>query len=165
MDAALYKGNSSNEKFFDLAVRFRALELRTGSKFIVTHVPGERMKAQGTDGLSRGQLREGVSLGRAMEQYCPWAQTSCERSPTLTSWLKSWIGQDAEVLKPSDWFKRGHDHDGGYYGGATKENIKKGYWRIKTRPGKFIWEPPPERKHVLHQEPNPRSIKRRRNRP
>ena len=71
VEAALYKGNSTNELLFDLVVRFRALELRTGSTFIVTHVPGERMKAQGTDGLSRGQLREGVSLGEAMEAYCP----------------------------------------------------------------------------------------------
>ena len=83
------------------------------------------MKAQGTDGLSRGQLREGVSLGRAMYQYCPWAQMACKRSPKLVSWLRSWIGQDAEVLSPSDWFKRGHDHDGGSYDQANKEDIKK----------------------------------------
>ena len=60
VESALYKGNSSSEKLFDLIIRFRTLELRTGSRFIVTHVPGERMKAQGTDGLSRGHMREGV---------------------------------------------------------------------------------------------------------
>ena len=72
VESALYKGNSSSEKLFDLIIRFRTLELRTGSRFIVTHVPGERMKAQGTDGLSRGHMREGVSLGECMEQFCRW---------------------------------------------------------------------------------------------
>ena len=71
VESALYKGNSSSEKLFDLVVRFRALELKSGSKFIVTHVSGKRLMAQGTDGLSRGQMREGVSLGKAMSQFCP----------------------------------------------------------------------------------------------
>lgn len=143
VEAALYPGNSSSPKLFDLVVRFRALELQTGSKFIVTHVSGERMKAQGTDGLSRGQLREDVSLGRAMESFCPWGKSALERSPNLESWLKSWIGSDAEVLSPSQWFTRGHDHLGGDYDKIDKNGNKCGYWRVKTKPGKFIWHPPP----------------------
>ena len=38
----------------DLVVRFRALELQQGAKFYITHISGERMKRQGTYGLSRG---------------------------------------------------------------------------------------------------------------
>ena len=50
-EAVLYKGNSTSEKLFDLVVRLRELELRSAAKIIVTHVSGERMKAQGgTDG-------------------------------------------------------------------------------------------------------------------
>ena len=119
------------------------------------------MKAQGTDGLSRGQLREGVSLGRAMATYCPWAQTACERSQYLIPWLKSWIGDDAEVLRPSDWFNRGHDHDGGYYDGATEQNARKGYWRIKARSGKFIWVSPPGAADVMIEELRKARLKRR----
>ena len=84
VESALYKGNSSSEKLFDLIIHFRTLELRTGSRFIVTYVPGERMKAQGTDGLSRGHMREGVSLGECMEQFCPWGKTALEREPKLS---------------------------------------------------------------------------------
>ena len=35
----------------------------------MTHVSGKRMTAQGTDGLSRGQMREGISLGKAMSHF------------------------------------------------------------------------------------------------
>ena len=63
VEAALYKGNSSSEKLFDLVMRFRKLEMETGSRFVISHVSGKRMIADGTDGTSRGQLKEGVTIG------------------------------------------------------------------------------------------------------
>jgi len=54
VEAALYKGNSTNERLFYLVVRMKDLELKTGSKFIITHTSRERMKSQGKDGISRG---------------------------------------------------------------------------------------------------------------
>ena len=66
VEAALNKGNSSSEKLFDLVVQFRLLEIKSSSNFFVTHVSGKRMMAQDTDGLSRGQMREGFSLGKAI---------------------------------------------------------------------------------------------------
>ena len=62
VESAIYKGNSSNEKLFDLIVRLRLLELKVGGKFIVSHVSGKRMVYQGTDGISRGHLREGITV-------------------------------------------------------------------------------------------------------
>lgn len=131
VEAALYKGNSSNERLFDLIIRFRTLELRTGSRFIVTYIPGDRMKAQGTDGLSRGHMREGVSLGECMEQFCPWGKSAPQREPKLREWFSKLVGKDLEILSPQQWFNRGHDHQGGFY----DEN---GYWRLKTRSSKFL---------------------------
>ena len=53
VESAVYKGNSSSAKLFDLVLRLKLLEVKTGSKFIITHVSGNRMKHQGTDGISQ----------------------------------------------------------------------------------------------------------------
>ena len=52
VESCLYKGNSSSPKLFDLVVRLKSIEMRTGAHILPTHVSGERMKAQGTDGVS-----------------------------------------------------------------------------------------------------------------
>ena len=93
------------------------------------------MKAQGTDGLSRGHMREGVSLGECMEQFCPWGKIALEREPKLSDWFKQLMGDDIEILTPEQWFTRGHDHDGG-------QLDSKGYWRLNIRPSKYLWQPP-----------------------
>jgi len=69
--SAIFRGNSSSEKLFDLVVRFRHAELKAGAKFTVTHVSGNRMKLQGTDSISRGQLKDGILIGQYMLQFCP----------------------------------------------------------------------------------------------
>eukprot|EP00978_Attheya_sp_CCMP212_P047630 scaffold422659_cov59-Attheya_sp.AAC.2 len=57
------------------------------------------MKAQGTDGVPRGQPKEGIAIGSK-----------------LTDWLKSWVTPGAKFLEPTDWFERGHDDiSGGAY--------------------------------------------------
>jgi hypothetical protein len=47
------KGNSTSPKLFELVLTVCRLEMHKGAKIIVSHVLGERMKAQGTDGVSR----------------------------------------------------------------------------------------------------------------
>jgi hypothetical protein len=84
---ALAKGNSSSQKLFDLTVKVRRLEMREGASILVSHVLGERMKAQGTDGVFRGQLNEGVSAGQSMLSFIPFHLTLIERSPDVASWL------------------------------------------------------------------------------
>ena len=37
---ALYKGNSTSKKLFDLVLRFKAVELKYGCEILVTHVAG-----------------------------------------------------------------------------------------------------------------------------
>ena len=81
---------------------------------MVTHVAGKRMMAQGTDGLSRGHMREGISLGKAMDLFCPWGKSALERSSNLSKWCRSVMGNDLEILSPVDWFNRGHDHLDGF---------------------------------------------------
>jgi len=155
VEAALYKGNSTSPKLFDLIVRFRHAELKSGGTFLVTHVSGERMKSQGTDGISRGEMKEGVSVGEYMMQFCPWGQNALERSTHLESWLKDTFGKQVEFLSPDDWFRRGHDH-------SSKYKDTKGFWRIKTRPGTFVWTPPPAAADVALEELRKARLKRQR---
>ena len=100
----LVKGNSLSENLYDLVVRLRALELRTGAHLLVTHCSGNCMIHQGTDGLSRGRLQEGVCLSKARLAYCPWGKSGCQRSPTLLDWFKDWLGDSLELLYPRDWY-------------------------------------------------------------
>lgn len=67
------------------------------------------MIAQGTDAVSRGSLKQGVTLGLTILQLCPWGKSSIQAETNLLSWIKSWSSQDAILLEPSDWFIRGHD--------------------------------------------------------
>ena len=71
-ERCIYKGKSLSEKLYDLIVRLRSLELRPGARLLLTHVSGKRMIHQGTDGVYRGSLKEGVCLDTTMLDYCPW---------------------------------------------------------------------------------------------
>jgi hypothetical protein len=55
VEAVFYRGTSSNRNLFNLVLR-----LNYGLVLHLIHVAGTRMKDQGTDGLSRGHLLEGV---------------------------------------------------------------------------------------------------------
>lgn len=111
------------------------------------------MKGQGTDGASRGQLKEGVCIGREMLSYIPFHLDSIERSPNVEPWLRSWLGPSAEVLTPTGWFERGHDILGGKYD-------SKGFWRNTIKPGVFVWNPPPAAAAVALEELRKARIKR-----
>jgi len=135
------KGSSSSPKLYQLVVRFFRLEMKYLCKLEIIHVAGTRMIAQGTDGLSRGDMYEGVMSGSSMLSFIPLHLTASERSPQVIDWVKSWASEDGkrsvEVLSPEGWFTRGHDH----YGSGRK-NID-GYWMPEYKAGTFIWEPPP----------------------
>ena len=153
-EAAVYKGNSTNEKLFNLIIRLRTLELKVGGKFLVTHVSGKRMVKQGTDGISRGHLREGISIGEQMLSFCPWNVSSFDRSKELKNWLLEVFGKGLEFLEPHQWFNRGHDHAGG----SRDDN---GFWRLKLRKGSFVWSPPPAAADAALEELRKARLKRR----
>jgi hypothetical protein len=153
VEAALYKGNSSSKKLFELVLRVRSLEMKEGVRISVSHVSGDRMKAEGTDGTSRGQFREGVNVGEAMLDFIPWNESARERTPCLEPWLRSWMGDGVEFLDPAGWFTRGHDHLGG-----CKD--ARGFWHQEIVPGKFVWTPPPAAADVALEEMRKARIKR-----
>jgi hypothetical protein len=153
VEAALYKGNSSSKKLFELVLRVRTLEMHESVRIIVSHVSGLRMQAEGTDGTSRGQFREGVNVGENMLDFLPWNEAARERTPLLEPWLRSWMGDGLEFLDPVGWFTRGHDQSGGAYD-------DKGFWRHKITPGTFVWTPPPAAAIVALEELRKSRIKR-----
>jgi hypothetical protein len=153
VEAGLVKGNSSDKKLFELVLRARLLQVKFKCNIVVTHASGKRMMAQGTDGVSRGHLKEGVSTGEAMMSFIPLHLTAFQRSSTLKEWIQSWLGRQAEFLSPDDWFERGHDVSGG-----SKDS--KGFWRPKTCPGTFVWSPPPAAASVALEELRKARIKR-----
>jgi hypothetical protein len=152
-EAALYKGNSSSQKLFDLVLRMKSLEMEKGCRVVVSHVSGERMKAQGTDGVSRGQLKEGVPSGASMLSFIPTDRDPLDRSPKLREWLSSWGGKELEFLTPEDWFERGHDHRGG-------QVDSKGFWHPNIKMGTYLWSPPPGAAEVALEELRRARIKR-----
>jgi hypothetical protein len=88
-----------------------------------------------------------------MLSFIPFHLSALQRSPSVEVWLKSWMGEDAEVLSPEGWFERGHDLLGGQYD-------KKGFWRHKIKTGKFVWAPPPAAALVAIEELRKARIKR-----
>ena len=95
----------------------RLLETRAGIKVYFIHVAGTRMIDQGADGLSRGNLTEGVMGGKSMEFFVPIHLGAIERSPEILPWIKSWakteVKSDWLLLSPEHWFDRGRDFGGG----------------------------------------------------
>jgi hypothetical protein len=86
------------------------------------------MMAQGTDGVSRGHLKEEVSTGEDMMGFIPLNLTAFQCSETLKDWIQSWLGNQAKFLSPVDWFERGHNIAGG-----SKDS--KGFWQASSSCG------------------------------
>lgn len=152
VEKVIYKGNSTSRKLFELVLELRQLELKYGARLIVSHVAGTRMIAQGTDGLSRGNIKEGVSLGIKMLTFCPWNKNALEVQPKLKPWLQTWIGNEAKFLEPKDWFIQGHDIEGFERNGP--------FWTPKIKSGIYIWTPAPAAADVALEQLRIARIKR-----
>ena len=139
-ERAFFKGSSKSRLLHDLVLELRLLETRAGIKVHFIHVAGTRMIDQGSDGLSRGNLTEGVMGGKSMEFFVPIHLGAIERSPKILQWIESWAREDKrsswQVLCPEDWFDRGHD----LWEGSTNSD---GMWIPTYKKGNFIWSPPP----------------------
>ena len=137
-EAAFYKGNTSSSRaLFDLIVRLRMIEISGALRFWVIHVAGKRMISQGADGLSRGNLLEGVMEGKPMLAYVPLALSCLQRSPDVRMWIKSWFNESACFLSEEEWFDVGH----GLTGGAI--NADNVWIPTSVDKGYYVWTPPP----------------------
>ena len=82
-ESAFYSGGSSSKTLFQFILRLRLLEMRVKCKICLCHCSSTRMIEQGSDGLSRGNLLEGVMKGVYMGHYVPLHFNPLERSPAL----------------------------------------------------------------------------------
>eukprot|EP00978_Attheya_sp_CCMP212_P024148 scaffold75459_cov47-Attheya_sp.AAC.5 len=72
-EAAIYSGTSSSVQLYEQVLRLRKLECDYEFVLHVSHVAGTRMIAQGTDGLSRGNLEKGVlGAGEDILSFILW---------------------------------------------------------------------------------------------
>ena len=129
-------------------VRLFKLPMKFLCAINVIHVAGTRMISQGTDGLSRGDLLEGVLKGQSMLSFVPLHQSTLTRQPSIKAWINSWgseLGNKVEWLSTEDWFERGHDISGFKLNsdGRTIPTYKK---------GTFVWSPPPAAARVALEE-------------
>ncbi len=137
-EAVFFNGSSKNEKLFNLVLRMHQLEMNFKCKIHFIHCAGKRMIAQGTDGLSRGNLLSGVMTGKSMTDFVPIHKSALERFPALEDWIRSWTSSRTEFLSPMQWFTRGHDHELNEF----EVNVD-GVKLPKMKTGCFVWSPPP----------------------
>jgi hypothetical protein len=71
------------------ALRLWKLEMEHGLFIHLVWVSGKRMIAQGTNGLSRGDLTTGVMKGDHMLDYVPLHLSVVDRSDKQADWLLS----------------------------------------------------------------------------
>jgi hypothetical protein len=154
VESAIHKGTSSSKHLLNLVIRLLAIQLKYGIKLVVSHVSGKRMIAQGADGISRGLLNEGVMAGTPMLAFLPFHKGALERSATLQGWIKSWAGEDMEILTPHDWFQRGHDIKG------WKKEDGDLFFRPIIKAGTYLWAPPPAAADVALEQLRIARIKR-----
>jgi hypothetical protein len=139
-EAAFNRGSSSSSTLFDLVKKVKLLEMCHQARVHVIHVAGTRMIVQGTDGLSRGCLVEGVMKGDSIASFIPLHETALQRSGDIMPWLKEAhggsAGKELTVLSKEDWFWKGHD----IVGGTTNVD---GRWLPRYGVGQYVWAPPP----------------------
>jgi hypothetical protein len=158
VESCVARGSSSSPKLLGLVVRLQTLSMQVGIKINVFHVAGTRMIAQGTDGVSRGFMGQGVMDGMAMSMFVPIHLSSVERSPlNLVPWIQGWAGKEAILLNEMGWFQEGHDVEG------WKEGMDGIPRPILASTRKvFIWAPAPMAAEVALAEMRKARIKRQR---
>ena len=147
-ESCFTRGSSTSPLLHGLVLRLRKVEMEIGLKLQMVHVAGTRMIAQGTDGLSRGMMCEGVLAGRDMLEYIDIAKSSCARHPPLLEFVRAWTGvADLTPLKEEEWYVEGHGIVGG------KKDLH-GIWLPTHAPNGRIywWDPPPVLAEVALEE-------------
>jgi hypothetical protein len=137
-ESVFWHGHSSSPQLSSLILRLWQVEMSGKVHIHMVHVPGTQMFEQGTDGLSHGDVNEGVMTGTSILQYVPLHLSALDRQPSIVTWLCTWIPeQAAHFLSPDDWFDSGH----GLQFGVTDS---VGMWVSgETSTSWFVWSPPP----------------------
>lgn len=109
-ESTYYKGYSNSEKLSDIILRLHKAQRSGALKLHVIHIAGTRMKEWGVDGLSRGDLLEGMMAGNDPLSYIPLHKDANERSEgSVEVWVRSWWDSSwpsqLTKLTPEMWFE------------------------------------------------------------
>ena len=106
-------GGIKSQPILDLVLRLNEIQMK-GKAFIhVVWVSGKRMIAQGTDGLSRGDLTTGVMRGMPMLEFVPLHKSVLDRrSGSILAFVNTISGgEEFTRLTPEDWLMTPHEAD------------------------------------------------------
>lgn len=117
---AYFSGTSKSKTLFEVILRLQHLEMK-GELFIhLIWVAGTRIIEQGTDGVSQGDLVNGVMGGKVMLNFIPLNLGVHQRAPDLVKWIAETCGGNWKILASKEWFHEVH-----------------------LQEGRFIWSPAP----------------------
>jgi hypothetical protein len=94
-EGCYYRGHSDSQRLFAQVLHLRKLEMHASLRLHVIHVAGTRMIHQGTDGLSRGLLTDGVFASDPMHMHVPLHLAAHDWSSTLLPWIQAWCQHDS----------------------------------------------------------------------
>ena len=81
----------SSKKLSDIVFCLHKAERDGDFKLHVIHMAGTRMKSWGIDGLSRGDLMEGMMAGNDPLLFIPLAEGANQRSSgAVKRWIEGW---------------------------------------------------------------------------
>jgi hypothetical protein len=137
-ESAFYRGTSSSKLLFKLVLKLRLAEMKYHLKLHVIHIPGTRMIKLGVDGLSRGNMGEGVMKDPDIFLKDVLLNLGLhERSPEMVQWFCNVFGiKSSDVLEPADWFEKGRNVVGWERKGSSP-------WYPKIKPSTYLWTPAP----------------------
>jgi hypothetical protein len=115
-ESVFTRGSGKSPEIFSLILRLHKLQME-GNIFVhVVWIAGTRMIAWGGDGLSRGDLSNGVMAGQDTLYYVPIGRSAIERFPGAETIIPQ-IALSDEVwvrLSPAQWYSDPFVGDGNY---------------------------------------------------
>ncbi len=123
---------------FDLVLHLWQIDISGFIWLHVTHVASTGIIAQGTDGLSWGDLNDNILQGISLEDFISLHLSAWQWSPLVLHWLQSWFPQATITpLSVDDWYEWGHGIKGGV---CTSWSM----WHpMETTDAWCLWDPPP----------------------
>ena len=133
-ECAFNKGSSSSKKLHELVVRLRKMEMTGHITPRFMWISGERMIAQGTDGLSRGDLTCGVMNDGKFLQHIPLNKTVFEYVRTLSQEAELWYprAEGWEYLSEEGWFDQAFRNPRGKYVWSPLAALRSSSLKLNT---------------------------------
>jgi hypothetical protein len=128
-EGAFYEGHSPSRELSDIVFQVHKAQRDGAFVLHVIYISGKQVKASGVDGLSRGDLTEGMIAGRDPLSFIPFNRGVDNRS---SGWVSTWVHSWWET-------KRGADFGGFPLRTITKDNM----FELRDLKAARLWMMPP----------------------